>query len=115
MSESISMRKGFTQVDQQTDPARLVTGMEETAKWPAVQRLRAWERERLQVAAGEAVLDVGCGPGDVLAAYAAVAGPDGSAVGVDASEHMIAAARARAEREGVDVHLEVGDAAALRF
>lgn len=115
MAESVSMRKGFTQVDQQADPARLVEGMEATAQWPAVQRLRAWEREHLGTAAGDHVLDVGCGPGDVLAGLAAVVGPTGRAVGIDASEHMVTAAAARAEREGVTIELEVGDAAALRF
>lgn len=115
MAEPISMRKGFTQVDQQADPARLVEGMEATAQWPAVQRLRAWERERLGLGAGDHVLDVGCGPGDVLSTLAAIVGPNGRAVGIDASEHMVSAAGTRAERDGVAVELELGDAAALRF
>jgi SAM-dependent methyltransferase len=46
--------------------------------------------------AGETVVDLGCGRGgDVLRAAARV-GPDGLAIGVDANESMIVAARARA-------------------
>jgi SAM-dependent methyltransferase len=46
--------------------------------------------------AGETVVDLGCGRGgDVLRAAAGV-GPDGLAIGVDANESMIVAARARA-------------------
>ena len=111
----ISMRKGFSQVDGQADPAILIAGMEATAQWPAVQRLRAWERDHLRIGPGDAVLDVGCGAGDVLVELAGVAGSAGRAVGVDASEHMLAATGDRARRQGVAVELSVGDAAALTF
>ncbi|WP_018499866.1 class I SAM-dependent methyltransferase [Parafrankia discariae] len=47
------------------------------------------------------VLDVGCGTGATTTALARRLGPSGHCVGVDISEPMIAAARARAEREGV--------------
>ena len=93
MADSISMRKGFTEVDRQDDPGLLVAGMEATAQWPAVKRLRSWERDRLKLESGDAVLDVGCGPGDVIAELAAFVEPDGRAVGLDASEQMLAAAR----------------------
>jgi SAM-dependent methyltransferase len=109
------MRKGFTEVDRQADPAMLVAGMEATAQWPAVQRLRRWERDRLQLGSGDHVLDVGCGPGDVLAELAALVEPDGRAVGVDASEQMLAAAAERAKSQGVAIELLTGDAAALTF
>ena len=39
--------KGFTDVDAQPDASILVAGMEATAQWPAVVRLRAWERDKL--------------------------------------------------------------------
>ena len=115
MNESISIRKGFSQVDGQADPGRLVTGMDETAQWPAVKRLRTWEREHLHVAAGDHVLDVGCGAADVLIELADLVGPGGRAVGVDVSENMLAAGRRRAESSGVTVQLDVGDAEALAF
>lgn len=109
------MRKGFTQVDGQGDPGKLIAGMEATAQWPAVKRLRAWEIDRLALQPGDAVLDVGCGPGDVTVALAALVGATGRAVGIDASGHMIAAASARAEAAHAQVELARGDAAALDF
>lgn len=115
MSDSISMRKGFTQVDDQADPGRLIAGMEATAQWPAVQRLRAWEVEQLGLRPADAVLDVGCGPGDVTVALAAIVGDSGRAVGIDASSHMIAAAQERAAAVQAQVELAQGDAAALDF
>lgn len=115
MSDSISMRKGFSQVDRQADPAMLVASMDATAAWPAVKRLRAWEREQLQVGAGDAVLDVGCGTADVLIELAALSVPGGTAVGVDASEQMLSTAAARSEAVDVAVDLRLGDATALEF
>ena len=45
------------------------------------------------------VLDVGCGTGSTTLAFARVLGPEGHPVGIDISDPMIAAARARAGRE----------------
>ena len=115
MAEELNIRKGFTQVDAQADPGALVAGMDATAQWPAVRRLRAWERERLRVGHGERVLDVGCGAGDVTIELAALVGPGGSAVGVDASEQMLTAAAARASEAGVAATFQHGDATALDF
>src|SRR5262245_23811750 len=47
------------------------------------------------------LLDVGCGTGSTTVAIARRLGPTAACVGVDISEPMLAAARARAEREGV--------------
>jgi SAM-dependent methyltransferase len=52
------------------------------------------------VVAGSRVLDVGCGAGGTTLAAARRLGAGGHAVGVDISEPLIAAARARADREG---------------
>jgi SAM-dependent methyltransferase len=49
---------------------------------------------------GGRVLDVGCGTGSTTLAVARLLGATGRSVGIDLSEPMIAAARARAEREG---------------
>jgi SAM-dependent methyltransferase len=53
------------------------------------------------VASGSRVLDVGCGAGDTTLAVARHLGAGGHAVGIDISEPLIAAARARAGRENV--------------
>lgn len=47
---------------------------------------------------GEAVLDIGCGTGAMLAPFAGEVGDDGVVVGIDISEPMLNAARRRIER-----------------
>ena len=49
------------------------------------------------------VLDVGCGTGATTLAIARRLGANGLSTGIDISETMIAAARARAERDGMRV------------
>ena len=114
MSESDpTLDDGFTRVDAQPDPSVLVDGMDETAQWPAVRQLRAWERERLSIAPGDRVLDVGCGLGDVLTSLAGDAQPGGAALGVDASDAMLDVARSRAEAASAPVTFRTADALAL--
>ena len=62
---------------------------------------------------GETVIDLGCGRGgDVLRAAARIA-PDGLAIGVDASEAMLAAARERASGVAAPIRFVRGDLAAV--
>ncbi|MBB4100861.1 class I SAM-dependent methyltransferase [Sphingomonas kyeonggiensis] len=68
-----------------------------------------------EIPAGAKVLDVGCGTGATTVAAAHRAGADGEAFGVDISEPMITAARARATREGVAARFELGDAQDFAF
>ena len=56
------------------------------------------------------VLDVGCGTGATTLAAARRLGPKGECVGVDISEPMLEAARARAERTGIPATFIRGDA-----
>jgi SAM-dependent methyltransferase len=53
-----------------------------------------------RTASARRVLDVGCGTGATTLAFARLLGAQGHCAGADISEPMIAAARARAEREG---------------
>ncbi|MBB5518021.1 class I SAM-dependent methyltransferase [Amphiplicatus metriothermophilus] len=57
-----------------------------------------------------AVLDVGCGTGAITLAVARRLAPGGCSVGVDISEPMIAAAKARAAREGAPADFICADA-----
>jgi ubiquinone/menaquinone biosynthesis C-methylase UbiE len=50
---------------------------------------------------GERVLDIGCGFGDTTQQVAALVGPSGEVVGVDAAERFIEKARAEAAEAGV--------------
>jgi SAM-dependent methyltransferase len=56
--------------------------------------------ESIPVGSACHVLDIGCGTGGTTVAAARRLGPRGQALGVDISEPMIGAARARAERTG---------------
>jgi ubiquinone/menaquinone biosynthesis C-methylase UbiE len=59
---------------------------------------------------GDRVLDIGCGFGDTTRQLAQVAGPDGHAVGVDAAERFIDAAREEASASGAEnVEFRVAD------
>ncbi|MFD7229167.1 class I SAM-dependent methyltransferase [Streptomyces sp. NPDC059881] len=57
--------------------------------------------ERVAPGPGDRVLDVGCGRGAVLFPAAALAGPEGSVLGIDIAPAMIDEARREAERQGV--------------
>ena len=104
---------GYRSVDAQPNTSILVTGMDTTAGWPAVRQLRAWERQRLALCAGERLLDVGCGPGHVIIDLSSAVSPTGSALGLDVSDAMVMEARRRAAAAGAEVEFQVADALSL--
>ncbi len=61
-----------------------------------------------QPAAGEKVLDVGCGTGTLTIALRAKVGPGGEIVGIDAAPEMIAVPRDKATKQGADIDFRVG-------
>jgi SAM-dependent methyltransferase len=68
--------------------------------------------ERLQIAPGCRLLDVGCGSGQ----FALIAAKDGLEVtGVDIASNWVERARARAQAEGLRARFEEADAEALPF
>jgi SAM-dependent methyltransferase len=71
--------------------------------------------EAVDAVAGRRVLDIGCGTGSATVAVARRLGAEGRSVGVDISEPMIAAARARAERERVPATFVCADAQTYAF
>jgi SAM-dependent methyltransferase len=70
--------------------------------------------ERARLAAGERVLDVGCGGGGTTIESARRVGPNGCAVGLDVSEPMLEAARRR-QPPGSPIDFILADAAAHVF
>jgi ubiquinone/menaquinone biosynthesis C-methylase UbiE len=68
-----------------------------------------------QVKAGDKVLDVGCGSGSLTIAAQGWTGPGGEAWGIDPAAEMIASARKKSARAGLDARFEVGLAEALPF
>jgi ubiquinone/menaquinone biosynthesis C-methylase UbiE len=70
---------------------------------------------RAGVTPGDHLLDVGTGPGYLALAASNLVGPDGGAVGIDASPEMIDRARTRAARQGSRVEYLVAAAESLPF
>jgi ubiquinone/menaquinone biosynthesis C-methylase UbiE len=64
---------------------------------------------------GESVLDIGCGTGSLAIAAKGRVGPSGSVHGLDASPEMVARARKKAGKAGVDVAFTTGVVEALPF
>jgi ubiquinone/menaquinone biosynthesis C-methylase UbiE len=97
-------------------------------EWAARYDLLAWllthgrERQLRQrfidlagLAPGDAVLDIGCGTGTLGIAASRHVGPSGIVCGIDASAPMIARARRKAAKAGVDVDFHVAVAESLPF
>jgi SAM-dependent methyltransferase len=68
---------------------------------------------RLGIAPGQRVLDLGCGPGNLVRSISSVTGLDGAAIGIDASPEMIE--RARRKHRGRPVTFAQARASDLAF
>lgn len=79
------------------------------------RRVRRSLARELVHARGDAVLDVGCGPGTLTLECAALVGADGRAVGIDASEQMVRRASTRAVKAHSAAKFRVANAAQLPF
>jgi ubiquinone/menaquinone biosynthesis C-methylase UbiE len=97
-------------------------------EWAAQYDLLAWllthgrERELREriislagVRAGDAVLDIGCGTGTLAIVASPHVGAAGSVRGVDASPSMVARAKRKAVKAGVDAEFQVAVAESLPF
>jgi len=77
--------------------------------------MRAATADLAHITPGDAVLDVGCGTGDLTMAARARAGAAGTVHGIDAAPAMIAAARGKAARAGYAIDYRVAAVEALPF
>lgn len=104
---------GYRDVDGDPHTAVLLANMNATAEWQATRRLRAWERQQLELVEGERLLDVGCGLADAALVLATDLGATGQLVGIDASAAMLDVARQRSTKAPCAVQFMVGDALSL--
>jgi len=104
---------GYNRVDDDPNVNVLIATMDGTASWDATRRLRSWERDRLRLAHGDRLLDVGCGLGEAALALAEDLGDRGEVVGIDASEQMLRVARTNARSARCRARFTVGDACSL--
>lgn len=86
---------GFDHVDAAPQPGSLVDYLDRMATSAAGTDYTRRTLHALGVAAGQRLLDVGCGSGHALQAAAELVGSTGLAVGVDAAATMATAAQAR--------------------
>ena len=91
---------------------QLAAEMEVIYRGRDILRRRALVHEALGASTGDRVLDAGCGPGFYVSETLERVGPEGSVVGVDASEPMLALAAKRCEGHA-NVAFHPGDVTAL--
>jgi ubiquinone/menaquinone biosynthesis C-methylase UbiE len=100
--------------DATTELQRLVIDyLDAAAGHPEIHRVRSAAVELFAPTAGETLLDVGCGLGEIGRQLALRVGPHGSVAAVDQSAQTIAVAQTRAGNSGVGY--SVGDIMALDF
>ena len=104
---------GFSNVDDSARADELVDYLAVLADRLAGVRRAGYELLRLK--RGAAVLDVGCGRGEVCVELAARVGSQGRVAGIDPSETMIAAAKRTATSSHMRIELEVASIYALPF
>lgn len=79
-----------------------------------VRRLRKMTIDNALIQPGDSVLDVGCGTGEVTLPAKSRA-KDGDVHGIDPAPEMIAVARNKASRKGLDIDFRVGVIESLPF
>ncbi|MGA7870668.1 MAG: methyltransferase domain-containing protein [Candidatus Binatus sp.] len=81
-------------------------------------RERAFRQKQIDLAdikSGESVLDVGCGTGTLAIAAKQHVGQSGKVYGIDASPEMIARARKKASKTGLELVFDTAEVEALPF
>jgi ubiquinone/menaquinone biosynthesis C-methylase UbiE len=103
---------GFTQPD--ASPEYFIKFLSLLDSQDSIKNVRAHAAQRMNLAAGHKVLDLGCGIGGATFPIADIIGPNGLAAGVDISSAMVEEARKRAgDRPGVD--FRIGNATSIPF
>lgn len=64
--------------------------------------------ELAKIKAGDTVLDVGCGTGNLTMTAKSAVGKSGKVYGIDAAPEMIELAQKKARQEGIEVTFEIG-------
>ena len=95
--------------------ASLYDGLIDLMTLGQMRRLRQMTVDQARIRLGESILDVGCGTGAVTIPAKMKVGENGIAVGIDPAADMIAIARRKAERAGIEIDFRVGVIESLPF
>lgn len=110
---SVTGARQFGAAHQVSDPTAMIELFDRLKR--LLRRPKAILLERLSVEHASSALDARCGTGDDVAEMTGRMPPGAEAVGVDASEAMIAEARRRHSGLGAGVTFRLGDVLALPF
>jgi ubiquinone/menaquinone biosynthesis C-methylase UbiE len=114
MSES-HQKSNNAPLDDEAAANPLLQFLDRVEHFPDVVARRRRSYELLQIEKGAHIADVGCGAGTAVFEMDELVRPGGSIIGIDISESLLAAARARAARRGIHSTLQIGNAEALPF
>jgi class 3 adenylate cyclase/precorrin-6B methylase 2 len=100
----------FAAVDDHREAAgRLVQQLDFWESLPSLQQMRSTMLTALAPMPGDRICDIGFGAGTELIRLARIVGPEGRAVGIEASQLMCDETRRRAEAAGVDIDVVQAD------
>jgi ubiquinone/menaquinone biosynthesis C-methylase UbiE len=105
----------WSDVDKTDDPSAAVKWQDTMATWTFCRQYKQRTIDLLQLAAGNCVLDLGCGPGADLPILIEKVGETGSVFGVDSSAAMISHAEEHVRCPNTTIDLRVADANDLPF
>ncbi|GAB4195198.1 MAG: hypothetical protein Tsb002_27440 [Wenzhouxiangellaceae bacterium] len=108
------MQNHFNSVNQLQNDSSVFSFHDAADQLDFIQQCKHTMRVLYPGAAGDAVLDIGCGLGQELQRFSQTVGEEGLLVGVDLSESVIAEARNRVVQQGLNIDFQVGDAQQLK-
>lgn len=109
------IHKGFQDIDRAAEAEAFFRFLDAA---DALESIRAYRQRLLELhppRPGQWILDIGCGVGHTTRRLAPLVGENGSVVGVDKSEALVAEARKRAAELSAPPVYRVGDARHLDF
>lgn len=115
------MDTSISRVNRSKESARLsynrLSRWYDTISGNTEKKYRDWGLEKLSAQQDEKILEIGFGTGHCLVTLAQAVGASGRVTGLDISDGMLAIARDRLQKEGLNerVDLHLGDAAKLGF
>jgi ubiquinone/menaquinone biosynthesis C-methylase UbiE len=107
--QPMSLQGDFAHVDDAPDPLAYARFLERFQRDPVIQRLKTQSYEMLHAYEGARILEIGCGLGDDVRALAPMAGRQGSVIGLDASQELLAIACQRSAASAYSETFQHGD------